>query len=794
MSSESRRSARSSAVSEAPLRKIAIAGNPNVGKTTVFNRLTNLQQKVANYPGVTVERKSGTLMGADGIEVVDLPGTYSLSPSSVDERVAHDVLVGRMDGEPRPDAVVCVVDATNLKRNLYLVTQLLDLGLPVVVALNMMDVAEKREISIDDDALAEELGVPVVPIVATAGTGLDALRTALYAAVGGAPDGSTGASPSLPTNGQAENGRAENGRPAPSSVRWSLQPAVERAVEDLADRLAEAVPDWTAAQRRFEALSVLTSDPLLESWADDAPAFAAAVRETTDALEDRGVPYRHAESLGRYEWIGPRARRVTQQAGEADEPTLSDRIDAVLTHRVAGPLIFAGLLLLIFQAVFSWAVPAMEIVEEAVGWTSRAARAGLPGGLVEDLVVEGVIAGVGNVVVFLPQILLLFFFLGLMEDTGYMARTTFITDRLMRSMGLSGRSVVPLLSSYACAVPGIMAARTLDSERDRIITIMVAPLMSCSARLPVYTLFIAAFIPAGSAFGMIGYQGLALFALYLLGTGMALVAAWVLRTVVFTGETSTFAMELPPYRLPRAGHLWQRIWGRVRLFVLRAGKIILGASVVLWVLASFPRAAPDPDRQAQRRAARAQYQAMVDSVAAARGRPPEAITSGRLPDAVAVAKARRDRTLTAIDARAASAQVRQSLIGRFSRTIEPVMRPLGFDWKITAGIVSALAAREVIISALATLYSVGGEQDVVLREALRSDTDADGNRVVTPLVAASLMVFFVFALQCMSTLAVAKRELNSWGWPAVMWLYMFGLAYLFSLVVYQGGQALGLGA
>jgi ferrous iron transport protein B len=338
-----------------------------------------------------------------------------------------------------------------------------------------------------------------------------------------------------------------------------------------------------------------------------------------------------------------------------------------------------------------------------------------------------------------------------------------------------------------------MAARTLDSERDRIITIMVAPLMSCSARLPVYTLFIAAFIPAGSAFGMIGYQGLALFALYLLGTVMALVAAWVLRTVVFTGEASTFAVELPPYRLPRIGHLLQRIWGRVRLFVLRAGKIILGASVVLWALASFPQAEPDPDRQAQRRAAHAQYRATVDSVAAARARAPDAIVSGRLPDTVAAAKARRDRTLTAIDARAASAQVRQSLIGRFSRTIEPAMRPLGFDWKITAGIVSALAAREVIISALATLYSVGSDREVVLREALRSDTDADGDPVFTPLVAVSLMVFFVFALQCMSTLAVAKRELNSWVWPGVMWFYMFGLAYLFSLAVYQGGQALGLG-
>lgn len=788
MSSDSDCFPRSSAVGETSLRKIAIAGNPNVGKTTVFNQLTNLQQKVANYPGVTVERKSGTLEGTDRVEVVDLPGTYSLSPSSVDERVTHDVLVGRMDGEARPDVVVCVVDATNLKRNLYLVTQLFDLGLPLVVALNMMDVAEKRGIAIDDAVLEEELGVPVVPLVAPTGTGLDSLRAAICDAATGDIEAPSGDRPA-----GRPHGTATTGPPDASSFRWSLQPAVESAVDDLAARLAEAVPDWTLAQRRFEALSALTSAPLRESWADDVPAFSRAVRRKKKALDERGVPYQHAETLGRYEWIGPRAHRATRRAGDTDEPTLSDRIDAVLTHRVAGPLIFAGVLLLIFQAVFSWATPAMDLIEGGVGWASQVARAGLPDGLVADLVVEGAIAGVGNVVVFLPQILLLFLFLGLMEDTGYMARATFITDRLMRSMGLSGRSVVPLLSSYACAVPGIMAARTLDSERDRIITIMVAPLMSCSARLPVYTLFISAFIPAGSAFGIIGYQGLALFALYLLGTVMALVAAWVLRTAVFTEGESTFAMELPPYRLPRPGPLAQRIWGRGRLFVARVGKIILGASVVLWALASFPQAEPDPDRQTQRRAARAQYQATVDSVATARDRSPEAITSGRLPDAVAAAKARRDQLLRALDAEAASAQVRQSLVGRFSRTIEPAMQPLGFDWKITAGLVSALAAREVIIGALATLYSVESNQDVVLREALQKDTDADGRPVFTPLVAVSLMVFFVFALQCISTLAVAKRELNSWAWPAVMWLYMFGLAYVFSLVVYQGGHAVGLG-
>jgi len=797
MSSERSSTVTSAPSSESAVQHIALAGNPNVGKTTVFNLLTGMRQKVANYPGVTVERKSGPLKGQPDVEVIDLPGTYSLNPKSMDERVAYDVLVGRMEGEEAPGAVVCVVDATNLERNLFLVTQIMDLGLPVVVALNMMDAAEENGIDIDVDCLAEDLGVPVIPIVARDGKGTEALREAVFNVATGPSSDDRRPESAQSTNGEA-GGEEADGEKADGEEtgdwRWPLQSAVARPVADLADRLAEEVPDVPARQRRFEALGALTSDPLLEEWKERAPGFVDAVQRVREELSDRNVPYRHAETMGRYNWITPVASRAVTKTKDDSERTLSDKLDAVLTHRIAGPAIFAAILLLIFQAVFSWAVPAMNLIEAGVGLAGQATRAVLPGGVLEDLIVEGVITGVGNVVVFLPQILLLFFFLGLMEDTGYMARTAFIMDRLMRKMGLSGGSVVPLISSYACAIPGIMAARTLDSERDRIITIMVAPLMSCSARLPVYTLFIAAFIPAESLFGVIGTQGLAMFSLYMLGTVTAFVAAWVLKTFVFTGSSSMFIQELPPYRAPQWTHLVQRMWGRVKLFAVRAGKIILGASVLLWILASFPKADVPADLQDQRDAARAQYQATVDSVAAVRGVSPATLTQERaVPEAVAEAKARRDATLSALSTEAASRQVRQSFIGRFSRTIEPAMQPLGFDWKITAGIVSAIAAREVIISALSTIYSVGTGEETVLREALKSDTGPDGKPVYTPLVAVSLMVFFVFALQCMSTLAVAKRELNSWFWPSVMWLYMFALAYGFSLVIYQGGQALGFG-
>lgn len=751
------------------LRRVALAGNPNVGKTTVFNLLTGLNQKVANYPGVTVERKSGKLAGSPDVEIVDLPGTYSLNPKSMDERVAYDVLVGRMRGEREPDVVVCVVDATNLERNLYLVSQIMDLGIAVVVALNMMDAAEEEGIEIDVDALSSKLGVPVVPITARKRKGIDDLLDQIQ--------------------------KSDDTRPA---RKWTLMPAVEPVVQRLSELLREEVNELSPERCFFEALGALTSDPLLAPWKEQAPAFHAAVIEARENLTERKVPFRQAEMLGRYGWISPLISSVVVRGRRGEEQTISDRIDAVLTHRFAGPLIFAGLLLLIFQAIFWWATPLMDGVEAGVAAVGSVARTVLPDGFFEDLIVEGAITGVGNVAVFLPQILLLFFFLGLMEDTGYMARTSFLMDRIMRRMGLSGGSVVPLLSGYACAIPAIMAARTLESERDRLITIMVVPLMSCSARLPIYTLFIAAFIPAGTLFGFIGYQGLAMFSMYLLGTLMAFVAAWVLKTFVFKSDTSMFVMELPPYRAPQLRQVIRRMIDRSKMFVIRAGKIILGMSILLWFLATYPKADLDPTLETERAGVEAAYQARLNSLGEDATVSDETmVTSGAASsvDAVDAAVTWRDEQLAAIEDRAAAAQVRESFIGQFGRALEPIMQPLGFDWKITAGIISSFAAREVIVSSLATIYSVGRAEEggTLLREALKSDTYLDGTPVFTPLVAVSLMVFFVFALQCVSTLAIARRETGTWFWPAVMWGYMFVLAYIFSFVVYQGGLALGIG-
>ena len=751
------------------VRTVALAGNPNVGKTTLFNALTGSHQKVANYPGVTVERKSGRLAGlANGqsVEVIDLPGTYSLSPKSVDERVAFDALVGRIPGEPAPDVVVCVADATNLERNLYLVTQVLDLGLPVVVALNMTDAADEAGIAVDADRLAERLGVPVVPIAARTKSGIDALRRAVL-------------SPPPPAR----------------AVPWQAMPAVEAAVGPLIEALGEEAPDVPPARRRFEALGALTADPLLAPWETRAPRFRQSVERARADLEQRNVPYKMAEMTGRYGWISPVAADVVSRTAHADERTLSDKIDAVVTHRVWGPLIFGGVLLLVFQAVFTWAVPAMDAIEWLVGATGDGLRVVLPDGPVEDALVEGALSGVGNVLVFLPQILLLFFFLGIMEDTGYLARTAFIMDRAMRRVGLSGASVVPMLSAYACAIPGIMAARTLADERDRIVTIMVVPLQGCSARLPVYVLFIAAFVPTGTLFGVFGYQGLMMTGLYVLGTVMAFVAAFVLRTFVFKGEGSSFVMELPPYRMPQPKYLWRRMVDRSKVFVVRAGKIIFALSLVLWVLASYPKVEPPPELAARAASADAAVEDATEALVRIDigGRPELAETErGSIESALEAADAER----LVVQNEIAGYQVRNSLIGRFGHALEPVMRPLGFDWKISAGIVASFAAREVIVSALATIYSAGADADegsLALRDAIKADTYPDGTPVFTPLVAVSLMVFFVFALQCMSTLAIARRELNSWVWPAVMWGYMFVLAYGFSFVIYQGGKLLGLG-
>jgi len=739
-------------------RRVALIGNPNVGKTTVFNLLTGMRQKVGNYPGVTVEKKTGRMEGDVPVEIIDLPGSYSLSPKSLDERIAYDVLSGHLAGEPRPDLVVCVVDASNLERNLYLVSQVLDLGIPTIVGLNMMDAAEEAGLSIDIPMLSERLGVPVLPMSASKNDGIGKLKYQI---------------------------RKEELATAPDR-QWTLMSAVEVEVPALIEVLATEAPKVPERQRFIEVLQCLTSDTMLDYWTKWAPEFQKAVQAVRSRLEANKVPYQQAEVIGRYGWLSPLVAQVVTRKKDPGAASVSDRIDSVLTHRVFGPLLFALLLLLIFQAVFSWATPLMDLIENGVVMLGSLARDFFPASMATDLLVDGVIAGVGNVVVFLPQILLLFFFLGLMEDTGYMARSAFIMDRLMSRVGLGGGSVVPLLSSFACAIPGIMAARTLANPRDRLITIMVAPLMSCSARLPVYTLFIAAFLPTGKVLGLITFQGLAMFSMYLLGTVMAFVASLVLKKVVFKGETSFFAMELPPYRMPRFKQIFWRMIDRSKAFVIRAGKIIFGMSIVLWGLARFPATDLSPELASARLEADQAYSVHVDSLMSLGKSQAEAseLTGKEMA-----------ATYHSINAAEAGYRIEHSFIGMIGHGLEPVMRPLGFDWKISAGIVSAFAAREVIISALATIYSVGDvdEDSPLLREKLKADRYPNGDPVYTPLVAVSLLVFFVLALQCMSTLAIAKRETNTWKWPAVMWLYMTGLAYLFSLIVYQGGTALGWG-
>jgi ferrous iron transport protein B len=728
-----------------PERLVALAGNPNVGKTTLFNRLTRLRQKVGNYPGVTVERKTGSMVGPDGtpITIIDVPGTYSLNPRSLDEEVAYRVLIGAMEGARRPDLVVCLVDASNLERNLYLASQVLDLGKPTIIALNMADVAEGAGIRVDASKLSEELGVPVILMVASRGQGIEELRAAICGPL-----------------------------PIPARRRWKLDLAVEEKAKALAYRLERDLPNLSPQQRFSDALRALTQRGASFFEVHHTPAFWSEVREAREALERGGVSSEQAEVVGRYEWITPLTGRVVERTA-LPKATPTDRIDAVLTHRIAGPILFFLILAVVFQSVFAWAGPFMDAIDGATASLGDQVGASFPEGPIRSLLIDGVIAGVGAVVVFLPQILILFFFLGLLEDTGYMARAAFIMDRIMKRVGLSGRSVVPLLSGFACAIPGIMAARTIENQRDRLVTIMVTPLMTCSARLPVYALLIGAFIPAGAVFGFLGYQGLTLLALYVLGVGFAIFAAWVLKRFVIKGEQSVFVMELPPYRLPRLRDVLWRMLERSKLFLTRAGTIIFAVAIVLWFLATYPQAGPKPEIEARR----AELNQLL--LEASEGEQSAALEAG----------------LAELDDEQAAYALRESAMGHLGRFIEPVIAPLGYDWKIGVALIASLAAREVAVSALGTIYSIGDADQTSSRlvDRMRAEVNPEtGNPTWTPLVAASLMIFFVLACQCMATVAVVKRETASWRWPLFMFGYMTALAWAAAFVTYQTGTLLGL--
>ena len=704
----------------APQLRVALLGNPNTGKSTLFNALTGLRQKVGNFAGVTVERVEGGYRAGDGrrVTVLDLPGSYSLSAGSPDESIALEVLLGRGRGDRLPDVVVLVSDAGHLERNLFLASQVLELGLPVVIALNQMDVAEAAGIRVDIPELIHELGVTVVPMVAKRGEGVDHLRRAVAAA---------------PHLQLAER-------------RFTLPPVVAEALAPVERLLRDAgLGESAAAMEALRLLSVSTPEAHLA----DVPALAPAVERARATLRAAGIPAESIEAELRYRWIAGVVGRTVSREIRLTR-TVSDRIDAVVLHRVFGPIIFLALMAIVFQSIFTWANTVVDAVETGVGRLGGAIGGMLPEGDLRSLIVDGVVAGVGSVLVFLPQIALLFLFIGILEDSGYMARAAFLMDGLMRRVGLHGKSFIPMLSGYACAVPGIMAARTIENPQDRLATIMVVPLMSCSARLPVYTLLIGAFVPPVAVLGgLFSLQGMTMLLMYLLGTVTALAAAAVFKRTLLRGPMRPMILELPHYRWPSARNLFISVTGRAKLFLRKAGTVILALSVVLWALATYPKTPAAPGQT---------------------------------------------------EAQASEMQLERSALGRIGHAMEPAVRPLGYDWKIGVSIAASFAAREVFVSTMGTIYGVGegDAESADLRERLRTERDSrTGALTYSPLVAVGLMVFYVYALMCTSTIAVTVREAGGgrmgWKWATIQFAYMLGLAYGAALLVYQGGRALGLG-
>lgn len=721
---------------------VALAGNPNAGKSALFNRLTGGRARVANYPGLTVEREEGrvTLPVGGEIRLLDVPGTYSLAARSEDERIALLAVAGLPPLEV-PDAVVVVVDGTQLARHLYLALQIIELDLPVVVAVNFADDLAKEGMELHSVELERHLGVPVIAISALSGQGMDELKRLVERVL---------ADP-------------ESARPGP---RWvSQDPTLLGWIDEVGRCVPEAWHRNNELRRRALALwAVLSLEP--EDELQDVPADLrlaalsahAAARAANRTLDEEIV-------RGRYDWIDQRADRFVRQRGQP-RVSRSDQADRWLLHPALGFLLFAGLMVVVFQSLFTWADPMIGAIEVSFAWIGAQVQALLPAGLLTDLLVDGVIAGVGGVLVFLPQILLLFFFIGLMEDTGYMARVAFIMDRLMRSVGLHGRAFVPMLSAYACAVPAVLSTRTMERQRDRFLTMMVLPLMTCSARLPVYGLLIAAFAAPNSEGRLT--QGLLLVGMYVFGTVVALLAAAVLGRTVLKGKRVPLLLQMPPYRRPHLATVWRRMVLRAGIFVKQAGTVILLCSIGMWALLTFPKAERSPELTS----AMAQVEAQL-----AEAPSPEL-----------------ERQLLDLESAAAGEHLRNSYAGRFGRLLEPAIEPLGFDWKIGVGLVGAFAAREVFVSTMAVVYNVEAEADeenATLRERIREASWPDGRRVFTPLVCLSLMVFFALACQCMSTLAAVKRETNSWRWPTFLFVYNGVLAWVASFVVFQGGRLLG---
>jgi len=681
---------------------VALVGNPNCGKTAIFNLLTGLNQKVSNYPGITVEKKEGTVyaQGDKTFNLLDLPGTYSLSAESFDEQIVSDQVLSWAKGENPPAVIVSVVDASNLSRNLYLTTQLLDLDIPTIVVLNMMDQL-KDSSQIEIQKLKKELGVSaVVPISAKMNWGLDALKSAIQKSLVNLAQ----------TNHQSQ------------WINQDISHQIKLLIE----------PHFSSS--KFAAAHALRRISRNESLNGD-DSHIEAIR---NSILELGYNTDTLEATLRYKWIDgilpfvqPKIRTKIQKE------TRSERWDKILTHPWMGPAIFMAILYFIFQSIFTWASIPMDWIQAGIDNIAIFVLSNMSPGMLRDILVEGIIGGVGAIVIFLPQILILSFFLTVLEDTGYMARVAFMLDKSMTKMGLHGKSILPLMSAYACAIPGIMSTRTIDSWKERLVTILILPLMSCSARLPVYTLLISAFIPPITVGGYFNLQGLTLVVMYFLGTVTALILAKIFSRFIKEKSSSSFVMELPPYRVPITRSVIRQVFIRGKLFLVNAGKIIMAISILLWFLASYPK---------------------VDS------------------------------SLTDVN------PIHHSYAGKIGHAMEPVIRPLGFDWKIGIGLLTSFAAREVMVSTMATIYNVEdrGDKTVNLREAMRNDVDEKtGVPVYTPLIALALMVFYVFAAQCMATFAIVRQETNSWKWPLFMIAYLTILAYAGAFIVYRGGLLLG---
>jgi ferrous iron transport protein B len=707
---------------------IAVVGNPNAGKSSLFNRLTGMSQRTANYPGVTVERRMGRVTLSSGpVDLIDLPGTYSLSPNSMDEQIAVEVLFGRVTGTPKPDAILAVIDSTRLYQGLYLVQQLLELGRPVAVALTMADAAQKQGLAIDIERLEQRLGARVFPVVATTGRGFEPMKAALSDLITAEPPAATGS--------------------------W---PELQRAVDELEPRLGAA---GRGLQRAEIERLIIESGRKSEL---PKPVLAAEDTRAIDSVRERlfgAEPPLAVEARRRYAWVrGVLAEVQTTNSGIA-------RRSAAIVHWLNQPwpstLLFVLSMAVVFQAVFAWATPFMDLIDAGMSGLAAWVGSVLPEGMVASFVSDGIIAGVGSVIIFLPQILILFLFIILMEDTGYLARAAFLVDRAMRSVGLSGQSVIPLLSSFACAVPSIMATRVIPNRRDRIATILAAPFMTCSARLPVYALLIAAFVP-DREFLLFNLRGAVLFGLYGIGILGGVGTALLLKRSALRGENPTFVLALPEFRLPNLQTVLIKLLDRVRVFLRRAGTVIFAVAVVVWALAYFPRS---PEIEAGAETAR---QAAVATIAG------EAL----------------DARLAEIDNEAAAAHQEQSWLGRAGHMVEPVFRPLGWDWRVSAAVIAGFPAREVVVAVLGTIYAVGSEADEeTLAGRLTAATWPDGSPVFTLPMVLGLLVFYAWCLQCAATLAVIRRETNSWRWPVFAWTYMTVLGYTAALLINQIGSA-----